>query len=217
MSKREENLQIYDLARSVPQDALKTIGAGRLRGMSDINPMWRIMRMTEIFGICGIGWKYTIDKQWTETYGDEVKCFCNVSLYIRDPKTNEWSDAIPGCGGSAIVKVEKSGKYVDDEGYKMALTDALSIAMKAIGIAADIWYGAKATAPSGSKYEQTKFTPSQSVGTDKLTLALDDLAKCTTADQVKALWNKWVGKAPEICTKGGTFFGAVADKIKTLN
>ena len=79
MSKREENLQIYDLARSVPQDALKTIGAGRLRGMSDINPMWRIMRMTEIFGICGIGWKYTIDKQWTETYGDEVKCFLHLN------------------------------------------------------------------------------------------------------------------------------------------
>ena len=49
------NLSVYNKVRSVPQTALKAIGAGRLKGMSDINPVWRIKIMTETFGICGIG------------------------------------------------------------------------------------------------------------------------------------------------------------------
>ena len=135
----DHNLRFYNQGCEVPKDALKEIKAGRLRGMSDVNPMWRMKKMTEIFGPCGIGWKYTIDRQWTETYGNEVKCFCNVSLYVRDPDTGFWSDAIPGNGGSAIVSNEAKGPYVNDEGYKMALTDALSIAMKPLGIGGNIW------------------------------------------------------------------------------
>lgn len=55
-----ENMSIYDQARKVPQDAIKPIQAGRLKGFSDINPMWRIKKMTEMFGPCGIGWYYEI-------------------------------------------------------------------------------------------------------------------------------------------------------------
>ena len=62
-----ENLKIYEAARKVPNEALKPIQAGRLKGKSDINPMWRIKKLTEIFGPCGIGWKYTIVKQWMVT------------------------------------------------------------------------------------------------------------------------------------------------------
>ena len=51
-----ENLGIYESVRKVPVSALKTISSGRLKGMSDINPMWRIKKLTEQFGPCGIGW-----------------------------------------------------------------------------------------------------------------------------------------------------------------
>ena len=37
-----ENMSIYNAVRSVPNEAIKPIGAGRLKGFSDINPMWRI-------------------------------------------------------------------------------------------------------------------------------------------------------------------------------
>ena len=30
--------------------------------------------------------------------------------------------------------------FVSDEGYKMALTDAISVACKALGIGADVWF-----------------------------------------------------------------------------
>ena len=51
-----ENLTIYNKARVVPESAQKTIKGGRLNGMTDINPMWRIQMLTELFGPCGIGW-----------------------------------------------------------------------------------------------------------------------------------------------------------------
>ena len=40
--KEQDNLAIYEQARSVPDTALKQIYGGRLKGMSDINPMFRI-------------------------------------------------------------------------------------------------------------------------------------------------------------------------------
>lgn len=149
------NLEIYNKLRQVPEDATKTIAAGRIKGMTDINPMWRIKVMTETFGVCGIGWKYEITKQWTETHGSEVKAYCNINLYI---KTNgEWSDAIPGTGGSAAVSMERSGAYVNDECYKMALTDALSVSMKALGVGADVYW--QKGANYESKYEQPQEQP----------------------------------------------------------
>ena len=78
-----DNLRFYEQLRQVPEYALKQIQAGRLKGMSDINPVYRIKAMTEAFGPCGIGWKYVITKQWLETYGQEVKAFCNIDLFIK--------------------------------------------------------------------------------------------------------------------------------------
>ena len=51
-----ENLEIYNKLKEVPEEAQKKITGGRLNGMTDIKPMWRIEKLTEVFGICGIGW-----------------------------------------------------------------------------------------------------------------------------------------------------------------
>ena len=133
------NLSIYNKVREVPQTALKQIKGGRLNGMSDINPMWRIKVMTETFGICGIGWKYEVTKQWTEPFGTEIRGFCNINLYVK--VDGQWSEPIFGTGGSSFVTSERNGSYVNDEVYKMALTDALSVAMKALGVGADVYFG----------------------------------------------------------------------------
>jgi hypothetical protein len=165
MAKKEEtkmqgdNLRYYELLRKVPDYALKQIGAGRLKGMSDINPVYRIKAMTEAFGPCGIGWKYVITKQWLETYGQEIKAFCNIDLFIK--LDDEWSDAIPGTGGSSLVAMERSGAYVSDEAYKMALTDALSVAMKSLGVAADVYYSKDKVGQFDTKYEQQSYVAQQ--------------------------------------------------------
>ena len=45
-----DNMNLYEAFRAVPKDAQKTIGAGKLKGFTDINPMWRIKLLTETFG-----------------------------------------------------------------------------------------------------------------------------------------------------------------------
>ena len=147
-----ENLKIYEQVRSVPAEAKKNIGGGRLKGMTDINPMWRIKKLTEVFGVCGIGWKYEIVEKWIETAmaKDEITANVTINLYIRDEE-GKWSDPIPGIGGSMLVASEQKGLYVNDECYKMALTDAISVACKALGMGADVYWEKDTT-----KYNDTK-------------------------------------------------------------
>ncbi len=52
------SLKYWDKLRQPPKEALKKITGGRLKGMTDISPIWRIKAVTEVFGPCGIGWKF---------------------------------------------------------------------------------------------------------------------------------------------------------------
>ena len=137
------NLDLYEKVRSVPDSAKKTIKGGRTSGMTDINPMWRIKVLTEQFGPCGIGWYYIPTRQWLETAGNEIAAFVNIELYIK--VDGEWSKPIAGNGGSMFASKEKSGIYVSDECYKMATTDAISVACKELGIGADVYWDSDRT------------------------------------------------------------------------
>lgn len=183
------NLSIFNKVRKVPSNALKQIGAGRLKGMSDVNPVWRILAMTDTFGICGVGWKYEITKQWTETYGNEIKGFCNINMFIK--VDGEWSDAIPGTGGASFVAMERNGAYVSDEVYKMALTDALSVAMKSIGVAADIYFSKGADL--GTKYAINEQAANGSLPTQSadpnLEAILVNIKAARNTDELKQIWD----------------------------
>lgn len=133
-----ENLELYEKFRSVPDEAKKPINGGRLKGKTDINPMWRIKALTEAFGPCGIGWYYKPVKKWMEHQGEEVAAFVDIELYVK--YEGEWSKPIPGTGGSMFVAEEKNGLYVSDECYKMATTDAISVACKQLGFGADVYW-----------------------------------------------------------------------------
>ena len=119
-----DNLTIYNEVRNVPDSAKRRIEAGRLKGKTDINPMWRIKALTEKFGPCGIGWKYVItDKRLEQGANGEIAAFLDIDLFVK--ADGVWSDAIPGTGGSAFVAKEKNGPYTSDECFKMALTVSL--------------------------------------------------------------------------------------------
>lgn len=167
-------LEVWNKLKQPPSSALRTIKGGRLQGFTDVNPQWRYQAMTEQFGICGIGWKYDIKRVWSEPAPDnQVFAFAEVNLFVRanshqynplvnpegalsiyDARRDAWSDPIPGIGGSMLVVKESLGLHASDEGYKMAITDALSVAMKMLGVAADIYAGLW----DGSKYKETTQT-----------------------------------------------------------
>lgn len=133
-----ENLQIYNAVKSVPEAAKRKITGGRMNGKTDINPMWRIKMLTEQFGPCGIGWYYEVENRWLEKHGEEVAAFVAIRMYIK--VAGEWSKPIPGIGGSMFAEIQKGMPHVSDECYKMATTDAISVACKQLGIAADVYW-----------------------------------------------------------------------------
>jgi len=149
-----ENLEIYNAFKQPPKEALRAIQGGRLAGKTDINPQWRYKAMTEQFGVCGVGWKYEIVRVFSEPASEgQVFAFAEVKLFIKQGEA--WSDPIPGYGGSMLVEKEKAGLHTSDEGYKMAITDALSTAMKMLGVAADIYAGLW----DGAKYRDAPKAP----------------------------------------------------------
>ena len=134
------NMRIYEAVRFVPEQAKKKITGGRLAGMTDINSMWRIKVLTEQFGPCGEGW-YTSDvKYWQDRLDNNgsVALFCSILLHVKID--GAWSQPIYGIGGNTLVAAEKSGLRIDDEAYKKAYTDAISVACKALGIGADVYF-----------------------------------------------------------------------------
>lgn len=150
------NMYIYNAVSAVPDSAQKRITGGRLNGMTDINPMWRIRELTELFGPCGIGWKYKIVREWLETASTgEVGAFVDIELQYRITPDADWSEPIPGTGGSKFVAAEKGNNLrASDECYKMALTDAISVACKALGFGADIYWEAGRTKYNAAPPEQ---------------------------------------------------------------
>ena len=141
------NLSIYERVRSVPKEAKKEIEAGRLKGKNDINPMWRIKKLTEVFGPAGFGWYTEIVRTWTEaSESGEMAVFVDIHLVVK--KDGEWSKPIYGNGGNRLVANEKKYEngqqvyvpFLDDDAYKKAYTDAISVAAKALGIGADVYF-----------------------------------------------------------------------------
>ena len=182
-----KNLEIYEKFRSVPNEAKKEIGAGRLKGFTDINPMWRIKRLTEQFGVCGFGW-YTeiIEQKIIDGSDNQKSAFVTINLFIKID--NEWSKPIQGVGGSSFVTNERSGAYTSDECFKMAYTDALSIACKSLGMGADVYF-----AKDRTKYDQEPQEQKQPAATvnpliekynKEKTVLMQNIEKCSSPEEL---------------------------------
>ena len=143
-------MEIYNKLSHPPENMLRKITGGKLSGKTDINPQWRYRAMTETFGVVGTGWKYEVMRLWTETgAGGEVLGFAQVAVYVKTGDT--WGDPIIGVGGSKLVQLEKGQLVSNDEGFKMAITDAFSTSLKMLGVAAAIYEG---------RWDGTRYTDS---------------------------------------------------------
>ena len=142
------NLKYWEALRAVPTEARKRIQGGKLNGMTDINPVWRLRMLTEIFGPVGFGWNVRELERWTNECAGEVAAFVKVELTFCI--NGEWSQPVEGTGGSKLCG-KGHGDGINDEAWKMATTDAISVACKSLGMAADIYF--EKGAYLGTKYE----------------------------------------------------------------
>lgn len=179
-----QNLRIYEAARNVPPEACKSFNNGKFSG-TDINPMWRIKKLTELFGPAGIGWYYEVLSERSERLNDDtVIAIVDLNLYIK--VDDEWSKPIYGTGGNQLVSKTSKGTSTSDEGYKMALTDALSVACKALGIGADVYF----------EKDKTKYTQPQNPPiTCPPRMATEEqvrfISEHASAEQCMAMMNKY--------------------------
>lgn len=192
-----DNMAFYNAGRSVPQTAQKPIAAGKIKGFTDINPMWRIQTLTELFGPCGIGWYTEVLRRWTEEGNDgKVAAFCEINLYIK--VEGEWSKPIFGTGGSMFVNIFKGAPETSDECYKMAYTDAISVAAKALGIGADIYWKDGRTKydrlPEGGASGEK---PSETIVCNVCGNVLPEAIRTKSGDySAKAFFEKYGGRCP---------------------
>ena len=202
-----DNLHIYRQVSSVPEDAQKPFESSWGKTLTEINGMWRIQKLTELFGPCGEGWFTEVTRQERVDFPNgEVCVFTDINLYLKDTKTGRWSKPIRGTGGNRLVLKNADGLFIDDEAYKKAYTDALGIACKALGFGADIYWGR-----NDSKYDSgtaTTASPSAKASDSKPETAAAP-QKTETTDSVKGLpdlspshprWDafiSWAAKKPK--------------------
>jgi len=132
MSKTE----LWDrLGKTDPAHTSKFQRAGGFKGTA-IRPIYSIHRMTEEFGPCGVGWGVN-EPQFQVVHGpDEALVFCTVSIWHTSRE-----NVVFGVGGDKAVVKFSSGIKTDDEAFKKAFTDAITNAMKLIGVGADVHMG----------------------------------------------------------------------------
>lgn len=191
------NLDLYERYAQPPENALKAFSNGKFKG-TDINPMWRIKALTEAFGPCGIGWYTEIVNQWREDTSDgAATVYCHIRLYIK--VDGEWSKPITGIGGNTLHRKTNNGTTTTDEAYKMAYTDAMGIACKALGIGANIWWKDART-----KYTANDQTTGKENPEELQPPVCEDCGQIVT-DYIRP--NGSVSKAEDIASKSLVWYG----------
>lgn len=139
MAEQQSPLRYWaELGKTDPAHTKQFQRAGGFRGTA-IKPIWMTQRMTETFGPCGIGWGMAEPQFQIVPAGDELMVFCTIALWYTDG--DRTSEPVYGVGGDKIVMKSQSGSRTNDEAMKASYTDALSNAMKQIGVGADVHMG----------------------------------------------------------------------------
>ena len=131
-----ENTKIWNaLAKTDPAHTKKFTRAGGFRGTA-VKPIYMDRQMTEQFGPCGKGWGMSQPKFDVVQADSRTLVYCTVAVWWENPEQKVY-----GVGGDVVRGENRSGPVYDDEAFKKAYTDALSNAMKHLGMAADIHMG----------------------------------------------------------------------------
>lgn len=123
------------LGKTDPKHTKQFQRAGGFKGTA-IKPMFSFRRMTEEFGPCGQGWGINEPSFQVVPAEGEILVYCTVSIW-HGSKEN----VVFGVGGDKCVAKFSSGAKTDDEAFKKSFTDAVTNALKLIGVGADIHMG----------------------------------------------------------------------------
>ena len=144
-----DNLTIWNaLSKTDPKHTKKFKRSGGFSGTA-IKPIYMTQKMTEQFGPAGQGWGMTAPKfEVVPGHNGEVLVYCTVAMWWKRDD-DDYPTVVHGVGGDKVVSYIKANQQYnrperwenDDEAFKKAYTDALSNAMKQIGMGADVHMG----------------------------------------------------------------------------
>lgn len=115
--------------------------------LTSINGQYCMMRATEKFGPCGIGWGYRIvEERYDEgpEINHETVPYKPITHTLRIRLWYNWNGEkgeVEHFGHTPFIMKSKRGPYQDDEAPKKSLTDAIKKCLSMIGIGADIHLG----------------------------------------------------------------------------
>jgi hypothetical protein len=134
-----DNLALWRAVEKTDPKHTKAITGKSYQGTSP-KPHYLVMKATETFGPCGIGWGFTIvDERIEEGAGGERMHIARVKVwYDWGGKRGE----VEHVGGTQFSGMRSSGKpFTDEDAPKKSVTDALVKALSMIGFAGDIFMG----------------------------------------------------------------------------
>lgn len=133
------NLDLWHSVEKTPPAHTKAITGKSYSGTSP-RPHYMILRATEAFGPCGIGWGFTIvDERIEDGAGGDRLSIARVKVwYEYNGKRGE----VEHIGGTQFSGTRASGKpFTDEDAPKKSVTDAVIKALSLIGFAGDIFMG----------------------------------------------------------------------------
>jgi hypothetical protein len=133
-----DNLDLWHAVEKTDPGQVKPI-TGKSYGGTSPKPHYLVLKATETFGPCGIGWGYTIVDERIEDAGAEKLSIARVRVWYK------WKGErgeVEHVGGTQFSGVRSSGKpFADEDAPKKSVTDALVKALSMIGFAGDIFMG----------------------------------------------------------------------------
>jgi hypothetical protein len=134
------NKDFWDRVKKTDPKRVKAITGKQYKGNSP-QPYYMVERMTEEFGMCGIGWGLNILNERMERLTDtDVLHVAVVELWY---KQGDQTGSITQIGQTKAAYKKSDANYivVDEDAPKKSVTDALTKCMSYLGFAGDIFSG----------------------------------------------------------------------------
>ena len=146
------DLDLYDLLRKPFEEAAYSADTSRGFELTSIKAAYVLERVNEVFGLCGVGWRYAHGQ--FEEINKEVMVWLAVQYAVEDGGCGRvewdamighwrivegtgWSEPIYTVGGNSVGK----GSIPITDAKKSAITNGIGKALSVIGVGSDAFKG----------------------------------------------------------------------------
>lgn len=185
-----DNMAFWTAAMKTDPARVKPITGKQYKGNSP-QPYYLVERMTESFGMCGIGWGLTIISERMErlTETDVLHVALIELWYIQGGKTGR----IQQVGQTkAAYQSSKGSMVIDEDAPKKSITDAMTKCMSYLGFAGDIfsgmWDDSKYVEEIRGEFDSARYAKQRA---EAIKTACENIATADSLSALKAAFASW--------------------------